>query len=55
MTNETQVKINKHYINETIKYLATKPYQEVFKLIPALQTTEDIKDGKLAKKSNKKN
>lgn len=42
-------KIKKEILQETLNYLAQKPYFEVFKLITELQKLEEVKEVKEVK------
>lgn len=40
-----QYKVNEDLLQATINYLASKPYSETFKIIQALQGSEEVVEG----------
>jgi hypothetical protein len=39
---ESKLVVDKQAIDELVRYLGTKPYHEVYKIIPILKTAESV-------------
>jgi len=45
-----EYKINGEVLKATLNYLSSRPYAEVFNLVRAIQSSEEIKEEKISKK-----